>query len=383
VEALIVAAGGPVEHIRALIDHYGADAVAQVVVDDVRARIVPPACDEEVVQLDLRVGDTVVDHVLRVGAGGVTVKPGRADAPPLLVEQDLVELVASVFGPPSAASAVTRRVSTDFGEAPEVPRAGKPWWLDRAEPLARIAHSVVAACGPYRPDLGELAVRFGSDKWGGVHWYTQHYDRHFAHLRDRPIRLLEIGIGGYIVPTAGGASLRMWKHYFPRALVYGIDKFDKSPLDEQRLTTIVGDQNDAAFLTDVVERYGPFDIVVDDGSHLNSHQLASFETLFPLLRSGGWYVIEDLQTSYWPGYGGTSTGRTGPATGAGLMGGLLDGLHHRDNLPVEAGGPQLSPSYTDETVVGVHLYRGMGFVEKGLNCEPPLPGWVPRSPLFA
>jgi hypothetical protein len=72
-----------------------------------------------------------------------------------------------------------------------------------------------------------LSTRFGSDKWASFHWYTQHYNRHFAQLRTKPIRLLEIGIDGCQYEEAGGESLRMWQRYFPRGLVYGLDIFHR------------------------------------------------------------------------------------------------------------------------------------------------------------
>jgi hypothetical protein len=59
-----------------------------------------------------------------------------------------------------------------------------------------------------------LAIRHGTDKWG-PHFYTPIYHAVFAHLRDRPVRLLEIGVGGYKLRDVGGASLAMWADYFP------------------------------------------------------------------------------------------------------------------------------------------------------------------------
>ena len=89
--------------------------------------------------------------------------------------------------------------------------------------------------------LTELAREFGSDKWG-VHRYTPHYERHFGPLRDREIVVLEIGIGGYARERQGGASLRMWKWFFPRAQVVGLDIEDKSFVDEDRITSVQGSQ---------------------------------------------------------------------------------------------------------------------------------------------
>jgi hypothetical protein len=69
-------------------------------------------------------------------------------------------------------------------------------------------------------DLPRLAVHFGTDKWGD-HRYAQHYHAHFAPLRRKPLRLLEIGVGGFQDPKQGGASPRMWRTYFPRAQTTG------------------------------------------------------------------------------------------------------------------------------------------------------------------
>ena len=87
-------------------------------------------------------------------------------------------------------------------------------------------------------DLNKLARLYGSDKWG-YHWYTQHYQRHFHTLRRR-LNILEIGVGGYESPTEGGESLRMWKSFFPRSQIYGIDIHDKSALQEKRITIFKG-----------------------------------------------------------------------------------------------------------------------------------------------
>jgi hypothetical protein len=83
----------------------------------------------------------------------------------------------------------------------------------------------------WQNDLCRLAELSGTDKWG-LHRYTTHYQTHFAHLKARSFNLLEIGVGGHDAPDIGGASLRMWKAFFPRADIYAIDIFDKSALQE-------------------------------------------------------------------------------------------------------------------------------------------------------
>jgi hypothetical protein len=77
----------------------------------------------------------------------------------------------------------------------------------------------------FRKNLRMLATIYGSDKWNS-HWYAQHYERHFADIRRDKLNILEIGIGGYENPRAGGNSLRMWRAYFSRAHIYGVDIYD-------------------------------------------------------------------------------------------------------------------------------------------------------------
>src|SRR5262249_6814857 len=82
----------------------------------------------------------------------------------------------------------------------------------------------------HRDDLNYLASFFGTDKWG-AHWYTQHYRRYFAPLRYKRLNILEIGVGGYDNLSRGAASLRMWKAYFRKSRIVGIDIYDKSSLN--------------------------------------------------------------------------------------------------------------------------------------------------------
>ena len=215
---------------------------------------------------------------------------------------------------------------------------------------------------PPRPDLTQIAARTGTDKWG-VHFYTPHYERHLGHLRDEEFVLLEIGVGGYARDRQGGASLRMWKRYFRRAQVVGLDIEDKSFLDRPRITTVRADQTDPAALRGVLDRFGVPLVVIDDGSHRPADILATFETLFPLLPSGAVYAIEDTQTSYWPEFGGDEDPRASGTTMA-FVKTLVDGLNHEEFLD-----PSYEPSYTDLHVTAVHCYHNLVVIEKGDNRE--------------
>jgi hypothetical protein len=96
--------------------------------------------------------------------------------------------------------------------------------------------------------------------------------------RSRPIRMLEIGV-------ARGGSLQMWRRYLhPESLIVGIDidpetkQFD-NPV--RQIHVRVGSQVDTEFLQTVIDEFGPFDAILDDGSHMNSHIAETFRYLFP------------------------------------------------------------------------------------------------------
>lgn len=395
-EALIRAAGGRESDIRALISEVGARACADALAAEVVSRCDPPASGLPiVVTLVLRDGEDEFAYPLVLSDAGLhRGEPGAAAA--ARVEADLVSIVRSLFGPAGFDGHGLRSVHIDpaaLNPAPLNPAAPDPAdrrpyrtvelapgdlrRRDRPHPVVSAAQAVAAACGDHRADLGDLAIRFGTDKWGAWHWYTRDYDRHFAPLREEPVRVLEIGIGGYADPDAGGGSLRMWKSYFRRGIVVGIDLFDKPGVAEPRIRTLAGSQDDPNFLARVAAQHGPFDIVIDDGSHLNEHVLASFAALFPHVRPGGFYVIEDHQTAYWPQYGGSSGPEAGPGTSVGLLKALLDGLDHQESAHPRG----YEPSYTDLHVTGVHCYHNLAFVEKGRNADATLPAWIRRAPV--
>ncbi len=211
-----------------------------------------------------------------------------------------------------------------------------------------------------RENLPALAAQFGTDKWGS-HWYAQHYQTHFAPFRKRRIRLLEIGVGGYEQPNYGGHSLRMWKAYFPQGQIFAIDIQDKSALQEERIRIFQGSQNDVEFLTRFAEAHGPFDIIIDDGSHVNEHMITSFKILFPYVVDGGIYALEDLQTSYWPDYGGTEVPGEKP-TAISMVKDLIDGLNWEEFF-------ERPPQPFDAQIRSIHCYHNLAIIHKGENRE--------------
>jgi len=156
-------------------------------------------------------------------------------------------------------------------------------------------------------DLTALANSAGTDKGtvaGLGHGYSLIYDLLFAGRRLEPLNICEIGlcIGGPEVTTGSidrsvtdAPSMRMWHEYFPNAKLYGVDISDFSELQTERFKFVRADCGDAAQLQKVVDLGVPFDVVIDDGSHAPFHQQRAFLSLFPTVRPGGLFIIEDIQ----------------------------------------------------------------------------------------
>jgi hypothetical protein len=212
-------------------------------------------------------------------------------------------------------------------------------------------------------DLDKLGKIYGTDKIE-KHFYTQHYSSHFERFRDKEINMLEIGVGGYKKPLKGGKSLRMWKKYFPFGNIFSIDIYDKSPLQEDRIKIFRGSQVDKAFLDEVVKEIGEIDIIIDDGSHINEHVIETFKLLFPKLKDGGIYAIEDTQTSYWKKYGGDSEDLNNPKTMMNFFKSLTDALNNQEFII-----PNYKQNYFDKKIISMHFYHNMIFIYKGDNDE--------------
>jgi hypothetical protein len=156
----------------------------------------------------------------------------------------------------------------------------------------------------------------------------------------------------------------MWRTYFPRSRVFGIDIYDKRLHDEHRIATFKGSQADEKVLGDVANHIGDIHIIIDDGSHRNEDVLRTFEFMFPRFHEQGIYVIENAQTSYWAHMGGSSLDLNRPDTTMGFLKSLVDGLNYS-----EFEERSHDPSYFDRHIVGIHFYHNLVLVQKGKNNE--------------
>jgi glycosyltransferase involved in cell wall biosynthesis len=132
-----------------------------------------------------------------------------------------------------------------------------------------------------------------SDKWS---LYLTEYDRLFSDYRDKPIRLLEIGV-------QNGGSLEIWSKYFSNAsALIGCDinpDCARLSFDDPRIGVIVGDANAPEVCEQVFQCSPQFDIIINNGSHLSSDIIKSFALYFPRVVEGGVFTAEGTNCSYW------------------------------------------------------------------------------------
>lgn len=215
----------------------------------------------------------------------------------------------------------------------------------------------------FRIRLRVLAKLARTDK-GGAHNYTSVYERHFRKFRNKRISLLEIGVGGYSLQPGGG-SLRMWRAYFPYARIAAIDIYDKTRFSRGRVKVYQCSQIDGDGLREICEEYDGFDIIIDDGSHINEHQIETFGTLFDHLNDGGIYVIEDVQTSYWPAYGGGAVGTSGyEQSSMCFFKQFADGLNYEEFLD-----EHYAPTAYDRKIISIEFHHNLIILTKGRNEE--------------
>lgn len=191
-------------------------------------------------------------------------------------------------------------------------------------------------------------------KW--AHYFNI-YERHFGIFRNKPIRLIEYGV-------FHGGSLQMWKHYFgPQAQIIGVDIDPRcAALAEPGIEIVIGDQEDPQTHARLCEKYGDFDIVIDDGGHTMKQQIVTFQGMYPAVKMGGIYLAEDLHTSYFPRWGG---GIRQPGTFIEYSKLFIDQLH-----AWYAASADHQPDLVTTSAYGLHFYDSILVIEKALVTQP-------------
>lgn len=211
-------------------------------------------------------------------------------------------------------------------------------------------------------ELNELCLKYGTDKSSTLHNYSEKYENYFLKLKDTKLKILEIGI-------QNGFSLKTWEEYFQNSEIYGIDIHDCSRFNTERVKTFICNQTDLNKLKEINEQYGPFDIIIDDGSHYSRDMKKTFDFLFPLLNKNGLYVVEDLHCCYWKDFSYNDTQFMD------RLKELLDltnsngkcGLAEIDNINSDLFYQQRrlgEMNWWEMNIDFIHLYRSIVFIKK-------------------
>jgi len=142
-------------------------------------------------------------------------------------------------------------------------------------------------------EMCEIAKGTKTDKV--THGYTRVYHEIMKKDRDKEIDFFELGI--FL-----GNSLKLWYNYFKKGNIYAIDngRISKvnsfSWIDNDRITCSKADQREISDLKKAFEHFGcdKFDYILDDAHHFQEHQQKSIALLFPTVKPGGYYIIEDV-----------------------------------------------------------------------------------------
>lgn len=140
--------------------------------------------------------------------------------------------------------------------------------------------------------LDSIGQKYDTDKVSTLHDFLSFYDRRLSHLRQMSFTLMEIGV-------LRGGSVKTWSEYFPNARIVGLDiNAECKQHENENISIRIGDASDPNFMFDVISEFGKPLVLIDDGSHRWDHQIFCLQLLFPLLLPGGYYIMEDIDTSF-------------------------------------------------------------------------------------
>ena len=208
-------------------------------------------------------------------------------------------------------------------------------------------------------------------KW--VH-YFEIYERYMSRFCNQSPTYLEIGV-------QRGGSLDLMREYLGTdTTIVGIDIDPACKESASKGHNIyIGSQDDPDFLTQVAEDFDGFDIIIDDGGHSSNQQIVSFITLFPHLKHGGVYIVEDLHVSqHWVGFQDSALGINFLDYAKGLADKLSlwhmreEWFHNRYNQPLESRdnrGPKFNNFAVNE-IFSISFYDSIIAIEKRKITEP-------------
>jgi demethylmacrocin O-methyltransferase len=218
-------------------------------------------------------------------------------------------------------------------------------------------------------NLNKLAKKYNSDKFNS-HFYTPVYEFYMKEKKNKRINIFEIGVGGvepkvgYSGLKTGGESLKMWRDFFKKGRVIGLDIIKKNLNFGKRVEIFHGSQTDSLILDKIIKKYKKFDFIIDDGSHKYKDVKYSFEHLFHSLKEGGYYFIEDTQSSYIRELGGDGANLYNQKTVINYFKKIIDKINFQ-----EIENPYYKPTFFDKNITEIHFYHNLIVIKKDKNLE--------------
>ena len=170
-----------------------------------------------------------------------------------------------------------------------------------------------------------------------------------------------------------GGSLDLWNHYFDQKChIYAVDiapqckQLESSPTTPHKnIKIFIGDQGNQEFLNQLKSQLPPLDIIIDDGGHFSHQQIKTFESLFPLLKEGGIYMVEDTHASYMKQF---NMNYQNPNSFISYMKDKVDQLHAWYS---EEEDPQkFQVDYYTLNIESISFHNSITVIEKGTQNRP-------------
>jgi hypothetical protein len=196
--------------------------------------------------------------------------------------------------------------------------------------------------------------------------YFPLYEQWFSRFVGKMPKILEIGI-------QYGGSAELWHRYFGEGtVVHGVD-IDPQCEETEYLKLYPGDQGSEMFWDTVSFGVSDgFDIIVDDGSHENAHQILTLTKTYSLLKEGGIYWCEDVHTSYYYNVRVKDGGYLNPNSLMEYAKRVVDVINFHHTYFAVAVGPTPNSPHVDPQLIslyhnirGVHFYDSIVVIEKG------------------
>jgi hypothetical protein len=198
-------------------------------------------------------------------------------------------------------------------------------------------------------ELTRIGTKYGTNKVD--YHYLDLYEPYLSPIKESARNILEIGVHL-------GQSHRTWKEFFPNATIWGIDIDPAAYFSEDRIKILTASQDNSEKILEFIGNT-KFDMILDDGSHLNELTVKSFNILFPSVINKGFYIIEDVQLTWVH-----SIDPVIPGTWPGMQYNTIPKPYKNDRTVIDDLLKKLLLSINNSSLEYLHCYVGSYIIKK-------------------